>query len=105
MSTVRIVSSVSPSVARRYPGSTITIRASVYVDDALTNASAIAFKWKMGRYGCEQSATPSNAGTGLYDAELTPEQSGDLYYRWDTEGDLDTAQEGVINIAPTQFAI
>lgn len=90
---------------RYFAGTTITITQVVRVDGVATDASAIYFKWKMGLYGSETSVTPTRDGTGTYHVDITPTEGGDLYYRWDTEGDLDTAQEGVINIADTQFTL
>ncbi len=105
MSTVRLAQSISPAVGRRYAGSTIRLTASVYVDDVLTDASAITFKWKMGLYGCENSVTPTHSGPGVYYVDVEPEEGGDLFYRWDTDGALDVAAEGALNIAEPRFAI
>jgi 6-phosphogluconolactonase (cycloisomerase 2 family) len=90
---------------RYYAGTTITLSQAVRVSEVLTDASDITFMWKVGKYGTEATVTPTHDGTGLYSVSITPDRGGDLYYRWDTEGDLDTAAEGVINIAPTQFSI
>jgi hypothetical protein len=92
-------------MARIYPGSTLTLTQSVTVGGVLTDAAQITFKWKMGLYGSETSVTPTHTGTGTYSVSITPTSSGDLYWRWDTDGTLDMAQEGVTNIAPTQFTI
>jgi hypothetical protein len=92
-------------VPRFFPGSTITLRNYVRVDETLTDASAITFMWKMGTRGTENTVTPTRASTGSYYVEITPEEGGDLYYRWDTEGDLDAAREGKLSIADTQFTI
>jgi len=104
MSAVRLVQSVSPAVYRRHAGSTITLGLSVYVDDVLTDASAITFQWRMGLYGDQTSVTPTHAGTGLYSAAVTPEEGGDLYFRWDTGGALDVAQEGALSIVGSRFS-
>lgn len=90
---------------RYYAGTTITLTNAVRVAEVLTDASAITFMWKIGLYGTEHTETPTRVSTGTYEVDLTPDKGGDLYWRWDTEGALDTAQEGVINIAPTQFTI
>ena len=121
MSTVTLTPSFTPSVVRRYAGSTITFRLSIYVDEVLTDASAVTFTWRMGSpassyqslsqflaggsAGAQTSVTPTHDGTGLYSAEVTPETGGNLYWRWDTEGALDTAREGVLSIAETQFSL
>lgn len=90
---------------RFFPGSTITLRNYVRVSETLTDASAITFTWKMGPRGVETSVTPTRASTGSYYVEITPDEGGNLYYRWDTEGALDMAREGVLSIAETQFTI
>jgi hypothetical protein len=92
-------------MARIYAGTTITLSVNVTVSDVLTDAPQVYFKWKMGLYGTETSVTPTHDGTGLYEVSITPLEGGDLYYRWDTEGTLDVAQEGVLNIAGTQFTL
>jgi hypothetical protein len=91
--------------ARLYPGTTITLTNRVYVGDTLTDAADIAFTWKMGLYGRPTSVTPTRTDTGTYEVEITPLEGGNLYYRWDTEGELDTAAEGVLSIADSQFEI
>lgn len=90
---------------RFFPGSTITLRNFVRVDETLTDAAQIVFIWKMKQRGTEHTVTPTRASTGSYYVEITPEEGGDLYYRWDTEGTLDAAREGVLSIADTQFTI
>lgn len=104
MSEVRLVQSVSPAVYRRHAGSTITLGLSVYVDGTLTDASAITFQWRMGLYGDQTSVTPTRTGTGVYSVAITPEEGGDLYFRWDTGGALDVAQEGALSIAGSRFS-
>ena len=121
MATVELTLNITPAVKRRFPGSTITFGLSIYVDEVLTDASAVAFTWRMGGpvspheslaqflagsgNTSQTSVTPTHDGTGLYSAEVTPETGGNLYWRWDTEGALDTAREGVISIAETQFSL
>ncbi len=91
--------------SRIYPGTTITLTNRVYVGTSLTDAANITFTWKMGLYGCPQSVTPTKTATGTYEVSITPIVGGNLYYRWDTEGNLDTAAEGVLSIADSQFEI
>lgn len=91
--------------SRLYPGSTITLTNRVYVGDTLTDAADITFTWRMGNYGCPTTVTPTKTATGTYEVSITPLCGGNLYYRWDTEGDLDTAAEGVISIQDSQFEI
>lgn len=92
-------------MARFHAGSTITLTQSVRVDDVLTDAAAIRFFWKEGLYGAQAEVAPTRTATGTYEVSITPTIGGDLYYRWDTEGALDTAQEGVISVAPSQFTL
>lgn len=91
--------------SRLYPGSTFYLYNAVRVNDVLTDANDITFTWKMGLYGCPQSVTPERTATGTYRVPVTPLTGGNLYYRWDTEGALDTAAEGVLSIADSQFEI
>lgn len=92
--------------SRIYAGTTITLQTVVKVSGAATDASAITFKWKEGgRRGAEKSVTPTRASTGTYTVSITPTKSGNLYYRWDTEGALDYAEEGVLSIADSAFNI
>lgn len=91
---------------RIYAGSTITLQTIVTVGGTPTDASTITFKWKEGgARGAEQSATPTRTGTGTYTVTITPTKPGHLYYRWDTEGALDYAEEGALSIADSQFKI
>lgn len=91
--------------ARIYPGTTITLTNVVRVGNSPTDAADITFTWQMGLYGAPQSATPERTATGTYEVSITPLVGGNLYYRWDTEGTLDTAAEGILSIANSQFEI
>jgi hypothetical protein len=91
--------------ARIYPGTTITLTNAVRVADVLTDAAEITFQWRMGLTGTITSVTPTRTALGTYEASITPLTGGNLYYRWDTEGDLDTAAEGILSIANSQFDI
>lgn len=86
-------------------GSTITLTVTVTNNGIPTNASAILFKWKIGVWGAEQTVAPVNFATGVYKATITPLEGGNLYYRWDTEGALDTAKEGIIAVRESRFAL
>lgn len=90
---------------RLYPGTTFYLYNTVRVAGVLTDAATITFQWKMGLYGEPQSVTPERVSTGTYRVPVTPLIGGNLYYRWDTEGALDTAAEGVLSIADSQFEI
>lgn len=90
---------------RLYPGTTFYLYNAVRVNGVLTDADDITFQWKMGLYGRPQSVTPEKTATGTYRVPVTPLVGGNLYYRWDTEGTLDTAAEGVLSIADTQFEV
>lgn len=93
------------AASRIYPGTTLTLTNRVYVGDTLTDAAEITFTWKMGLTGCPATVTPTNTATGTYEVNIVPLIGGNLYYRWDTEGDLDTASEGVLSVADSQFEI
>lgn len=90
---------------RYYAGMTLTFNQTVRVADVLTDADDIYFKWKIGKRGIEHTETPTHDSTGTYSVSITPTEGGDLFYRWDTEGDLDVAAEGVLNIAASQFTL
>lgn len=79
--------------------------ATVRLNGVLSDTPQITFTYKIGKYGTETKVTPTNVGTGTYVVEITPTESGHLTYRWDTDGDLDVAQEGVVNIKESAFTI
>lgn len=91
--------------SRIYPGSTFFLYNRVWVNGVLTDADSITFQWKMGLTGKPQFVTPEKTETGTYRVPVTPLTGGNLYFRWDTEGTLDTAAEGVLSIADSQFEI
>lgn len=90
-------------MARYYAGSTITLQQTVTVSKVLTDAPQIVFLWKEGQYGLENTITPTRMSTGLYQVIFTPSTGGDVYYRWDTQGVLDVAQEGILSVKPSNF--
>lgn len=90
---------------RYYAGSTIALQQTVTVGGVLTDAPQITFKWKIGRLGTEATVVPTRVSVGLYTVSITPTAGGDLYYRWDTDGVLDTAQEGILAVAATNFCL
>lgn len=90
---------------RYVAGTTITLHQEVTVHDVDTATPEITFKWKMGRDGVEATITPTLISTGVYEVTVTPLTGGDLYYRWDTEGTLDTAQEGRLSIKESAFTL
>ena len=93
------------TASRIYPGTTVTLTTNVTQAGALTDAAAITFKWRHGNRGVETSITPTNTGTGVYTVSFIPLKTGNVYYRWDTEGTLNTAKEGTLAIADTQFRV
>ena len=93
------------TASRIYPGTTVTLTNMVKVSGALTDAAAITFTWRQGRRGAEKSITPTNTATGTYEVSFTPLKGGNVYYRWDTEGTLNTAKEGTLAIADTAFTV
>jgi hypothetical protein len=88
---------------RFYPHSKIGFTAQIKVDLQSTDTPQIHFIYKITNRGEEKTLTPTRLGLGLYFIELVPGEAGNLFFRWDTEGSLDTAKEGVINIAPSAF--
>lgn len=91
--------------SRIYPGTTITLTNVVRVGETPTDAAQITFQWRMGLTGQITAVTPTKTATGTYEVSITPLTGGNLYYRWDTEGVLDTAGEQTLSIANSQFEI
>lgn len=91
--------------SRLYPGTTITLTNVVRVGNTPTDAADITFTWKMGLTGCPATVAPTKTATGTYEVNVTPLKGGNLYFRWDTEGVLDTAAEGILSIADSRFEI
>jgi len=92
-------------MSRITTGETFTVITNV-VDKTtgnLTNAPQITLKWKMGSHGQETIVTPTNVSTGVYSASITTTQSGNLHYRWDTDGTYDVAKEGFVRVARSAF--
>lgn len=90
---------------RIYPGTTVTLQTQVTAGGALTNSASITFKWKHSNFGEEKSITPTNTATGTYQVQITPTRSGNVYYRWDTEGTLNTSKDGVLSVARSPFKV
>jgi hypothetical protein len=85
-------------------GSTQEFSTEVRNNGILADAADITFRYKYGMYGTETIVTPLRASTGNYYTPVTFTESGNLYYRWDTDGAFDVAKEGVVNIAGSVFA-
>ena len=65
------------------PGSEVVLDFSVYnSNDALADAASVEFWWKIGRLGAKNITTPSHVGTGLYQASITPDQGGTIFWRF-----------------------
>lgn len=90
---------------RIYPGATITLPTVVKVSGVDTDAAGIIFKWKEGAFGEDKSITPTRTATGTYEVSITPSRSGNIYFRWDTEGALDSVEEGVLSVARSRFRV
>ena len=93
-------------MTRFWPGSEITLQAFVRDEDGvLTNASAVAFFWRMRHWRdsrSDETGSVSNTATGTYEVTFTPQDSGNCYFRWEiTTPNL--IQEGAINIKDSQF--
>jgi hypothetical protein len=84
-------------------GQTKTLSTTVTNNGTLTDAADITFKYKIGRHGQEVPITPSHASLGVYYVEVTPDKSGNLYCRWDTDGALDVASEPIYIIRRSSF--
>lgn len=90
---------------RYFPGTTITLSTTVYVGQTPTDSAPITFLWRMGNYGDWAAITPTDTGAGTYEVQVTPLIGGNLNWRWDTEGTLNTATEGTLSIADSKFDI
>lgn len=92
-------------MARIHIGETFKLQTNV-VDRAnsnLTDAPNLTLRYKTTSRGEETTLTPIRISVGLYSVAITPTISGNLYYRWDTDGTFDVAKEGVINVARSVF--
>ena len=85
-------------------GETKTLIATFYIGNDQEEAPQINFKYKIGSQSPETSIIATHEGLGVYSVKITPETSGNLFYRWDTEGTYDVVKEGIINVAPSVFA-
>lgn len=101
---VSLTNTISNGLTRLYPGAKVVFQTIVKDAGVDTDAAEITFKWAIGSSG-EKTVTPVNTATGTYTAEITTptDQSGLLRYRWDTDGALDYAEEGVLLVEPTSF--
>lgn len=93
-------------MARINVGETFTVTTNVLDRDtqALTDAPDITLRWKMGRFSnYETTVIPTHVSTGVYSATITPEYSGTLHYRWDTDGAYDVAKEGFVLVRRSAF--
>lgn len=89
---------------RLTPGMTVTLGTTVYGTDGLpVDAPDLTFRFKVGCDGEETTVTPIRNSLGNYSATFVVPESGNLHYRWDTDGALDVAKEGVVNVAWSAF--
>ncbi len=95
-------------MARIEIGETFTVNTLV-IDRAtglLADADDLELKYMQGgKHGTAVTLVPTRNSIGDYSAQITPTLSGNLYYRWDTDGDYDVATEGVVNVAQSVFTV
>lgn len=95
---------------RKYVGMTLTYRIDVEEIEAeqdpgsdFIDVPEVVFKWKIGWHGVERSVTPTRISQGRYEVSVTPDRSGTLYWRWDTEGETDAVKESFDIILESAF--
>lgn len=94
---------------RIIPGTLRTFTTSVTGPDGLpADAPEITYSYKI-TYGFPQnvqavSVTPVRTGLGEYAVTYVIPRSGWLYQRWDTNGELDAAQERPVRVFRSAFA-
>lgn len=89
-------------MTRRYPGTDIVYRFSVYNNGVLSTPASIAFQYKIGSDGAWTAATPVEQETGVYTATVNPSYGGALFWQWKTTGP-NYAEEGMDYITPSRF--
>ncbi len=89
---------------RIYPNQSVVLKTRVYIGGVLADAPEITLQVKCGRHGVELQVTPTKTDTGTYEGAVIPTGSGNHYYRWDTDGAADIADEGIFNVAESAFA-
>lgn len=88
---------------RWHVGQTRTLSTTVTNNGAVTDATDISFRYKIGRDGAEKVLAPSRADLGVYYVEITPDKAGLLFCRWDTDGDLDVVDEPIYHVRESAF--
>lgn len=73
-------------MAKYYAGTKITVSTSITNNGTLTDPTTVTFKWRINRDGEENTATVTNSSTGVYTTDITPEDPGVLYGKWETTG-------------------
>ena len=94
-------------MARIHIGETFTLTTTVTdrATNLLADADDLTLIWKVGRLGDETIETPTRNSIGNYSVEIEPTESGNLYFRWDTDGAYNVATEGVISVAESVFTV
>jgi DNA-binding XRE family transcriptional regulator len=84
-------------MTRFYPGSTVPFTTTVKNNGTLVDPTTITFKWKIGLWTNETVVTPTRDSLGSYSVSVpipADSDGGNLYFRWDTDGNYDIASEG-----------
>lgn len=71
---------------------------------------SLKFIWQLGETqdGAQPvTITPTFISTGMYQVVfiVTDRRGGVVYYRWDTDGDIDVAKEGRLYVKPSVFDV
>ena len=73
----------------------VQIDATFTLNDTAQNPSGgVTFEYRQGVDGAVKSATATNIATGIYRAEVTPDEAEDIYYKFKATGDIVTTIEG-----------
>lgn len=67
-------------------------------------SGGVTFEYRLGRDGAIKTATATNIATGVYRAEVTPDEAKDIFYRFKASGDIVTAYEGRKRVERGWFA-
>lgn len=78
-----------------YNNTKVQIDATFTLNDTAQNPSGgVTFEYRQGHDGQVQSATATNIGTGIYRAEVTPDEAKDIFYKFKATGDIVATIEG-----------
>lgn len=83
-------------------GDKIRLTATFTVDDAVTDPTTVTVK-VLDPSSNETSATPTNPSTGVYYYDVSLDEAGDWYYRFEGTGAAVAAEEVTFNVRASKF--